>query len=63
MSGSRRLRKDKKYGIMEMILATLQNVYCTHVNETSLTKKYQIEIDGSDYHKNRITEFLECPLP
>ena len=62
MSGSRRLRQDKKYRIMEMILATLQNVYCTHVNEMALTKKNQIEIEGSDYHKNRLTKFLKCPL-
>ena len=39
LSGSRRLRKEKKYRIIEMVLATLKNVYWTHVNETALTQK------------------------
>lgn len=39
MSGSRRPRKIKNiYKIMEMILATLKNVYYAHVNETALTQ-------------------------
>lgn len=41
---------------MEMILATLKNIYCTHINETALTQKSENE--GSYYHRNRITEFV-----
>lgn len=37
MSGSRMMRKDEKYRIMEMIPATLKNFYCTYANETALT--------------------------
>lgn len=37
---------------MEMILATLKNIYYAHVNETALTQNLETEV--SDYHKNRI---------
>lgn len=39
MSGSGRLREDKKYRTMEMTPATLGDVDCAHVNETALTQK------------------------